>query len=191
MNILTDCDGVLVNWLASFDNWMHNNGYQLSEFPDQHYDMHLRYNDLTKEDSKKLVRIFNNSYDISNLEPFRDAVKYVTKLHEEGYTFTVITSLSDYPRAKVMRSFNLKALFGPAIKDLICLDTGADKTEALSKYKDSGLFWIEDLVKNADIGLKLGLKPILMEHDHNADNQDLEYPKVKSWAEIYRIIKTK
>lgn len=189
MKILTDCDGVLVDWLSSFDNWMHDNGYTLSEFPDQHYDMHLRYNDLTQEESRKLVKEFNNSTEISHLEPFRDAVKYVTKLHEEGYTFTVITSLSSHPKARIMRSFNLKTLFGPAIKELVCLDTGADKTKELSKYKDSGYFWIEDLIKNADAGYKLGLKPILMEHDHNADKQDLPYPKVKSWEEIYQIIK--
>ena len=26
MEILTDCDGVLLNWLTAFDEWMHRNG---------------------------------------------------------------------------------------------------------------------------------------------------------------------
>jgi hypothetical protein len=82
---------------------------------------------------------------------------------------------------------DLGQLFGNAIESVICLDTGADKDEALSPYKDSGLWWIEDKPANADVGHNLGLKSILIEHGHNM-HHECSYPVVKNWKEIYELI---
>jgi hypothetical protein len=67
------------------------------------------------------------------------------------------------------------------------LGTGADKDEALSKYKDSGLWWIEDKVENAEAGAKAGLKPIVIEHGHNM-NSDHGYPVATNWQDVYNIV---
>jgi hypothetical protein len=83
---------------------------------------------------------------------------------------------------------NLRKIFGNAIESVICLDTGADKDEALAPYKDSGLFWIEDKYANFKTGLNLGLKSILVEHGHNMNEDTTGGFKVKSWKEIYSII---
>jgi hypothetical protein len=82
---------------------------------------------------------------------------------------------------------NLRKLFGDAIESVVCLDTGADKDAALTPYKDSGLFWIEDKPANSDLGHSLGLRSILVEHGHNLDHR-CDYPIVKNWREIYNII---
>ena len=83
---------------------------------------------------------------------------------------------------------NLENLFGTTVfEKIICLDTGADKDQALEPYRDTGLYWIEDKPENADIGYQLGLSSILMEHGHNVDHV-CPYPKVKNWREIYAII---
>ena len=58
--------------------------------------------------------------------------------------------------------------------ELVCLDTGADKDDALERYRDSGLYWIEDKVQNANLGATLGLNSILIEHSHNKDSEILE-----------------
>ena len=44
-------------------------------------------------------------------------------------------------------------------KNVLCLDTGADKDEALAPYFNSGAFWIEDKTENAELGAELGLQP--------------------------------
>jgi len=99
----------------------------------------------------------------------------------------VITSLSLDKNAQRLREKNLRKLFGNAIENIICLDTGADKDTALAPYKDSGMYWIEDKPANADVGHYLGLKSVLIEHGHNMHHV-CDYPKVKDWKEIYKIV---
>lgn len=182
--ILTDCDGVLLNWEYAFCCWMEDRG--CNPIRSDVYDMAVRYG-KTKAEMKSLIKIFNESAAIGFLPPQRDAMHYVKKLHEEhGFVFRVITSLSLDPYAKKLRVRNLDKLFGSAIDDVICLDTGADKDEALEPYRDSGLVWIEDKLENAELGVELGLNSILVEHEHNMDQKNI--PLAKNWKEIYDMV---
>ena len=185
--ILTDVDGVLLDWVYSFDQWMKRHGY--SKVRDDVYDLNLCYG-IDRAESKKLVRMFNESANIAHVPPLRDAVKYVQKLHKEhGYIFHAITSLSLDPFATKAREENLKRVFGETVFEKIqCLDTGADKDEALEMYRDTGCFWIEDKIENSEVGLKLGLQSVLIEHDHNADYYNGDIPVVKNWKDIYDMI---
>jgi FMN phosphatase YigB (HAD superfamily) len=186
--ILTDADGVLVDWEWAFQVWMTERGYQFKNEGKKNYDLHHSYEDMTQQEIKKLVKFFNESAAIGFLPAVRDSVHYVKRLYEEhGYQFRVITSLSTDENAGKLREMNLRKLFGDAIESVICLDTGADKDDALAPYKDSGLYWIEDKPANADLGQRLGLKSILVEHGHNMDHQ-CSYPIVKNWREVYEII---
>ena len=114
---------------------------------------------------------------------------WVKRLHEQhGYTFICITSLSLDENAYKLREMNLQKMFGKtAFSKLICLDTGADKDEALAPYAGTNCYWLEDKVENASAGLRFGLRPILIEHGHNM-NADVEYPIVKNWLEVYKQI---
>jgi len=182
--ILTDADGVLLNWEYAFDCWMQDHGHK--RIRNDVYDVHERYG-IPKMEAKGLVKIFNECAAIGFLPPQRDAMHYVKKLHEQhGYVFVVITSLSLDPYAKKLRTRNLEKLFGTAIREVICLATGANKDEVLEKYRDSGLFWIEDKVENAIVGKELGLESILVEHEHNMMVEGI--PLAKNWKEIYNII---
>lgn len=186
--ILTDVDGVLLDWEWAFQVWMTERGYQFKNEGKKNYYLHHHYQDMTQEEIKKLVKFFNESAAIGFLPALRDSVYYVKRLHEEhGYQFRVITSLSTDPNAVKLREMNLRKIFGSAIEEVICLDTGADKDEALAPYKDSGLWWIEDKPANADVGHELGLRSILVEHGHNM-HHSCNYDIAKNWKQIYDII---
>jgi hypothetical protein len=185
--ILTDCDGVLLDWEFSFHEWMKSHGYTLNTDADHEYEVALMYN-ILPEEKKRLVKLFNESAAIGHLTPLRDAVKYVKKLYEEhGYVFRVITSLSLDPYAGQLREENLRAVFGNAIEKVICLDTGADKDEALDKYRGTGCYWIEDKPENANCGYARRLKSLLIAHNHNADYNG-PATRVQTWKEIYELI---
>ena len=144
---------------------------------------------IPKEQVKKLVKTFNESAAIGFLPVLRDAMYWVKRLHEQhGYTFVCITSLILDPNAGKLGEMNLQKMFGKtAFSEVICLDTGADKDEALSKYAGSDCWWIEDKLENASAGLRFGLRPILIEHGHNM-NADVDYPIVKNWLEVYKTV---
>ena len=185
--ILTDCDGVLLDWEAQFHLWMKAKGYD--KVVEAVYDISVAYG-IEKTTAKDHVREFNESAWMGFLPAFRDARSGVARLVENGYRFVVITSLSLDEKARMLRISNLKNIFGKDVfVDVICLDTGADKDDELIKYKDSGLYWIEDKTENAVTGAEMGLKSILIAHAHNADapnNKNIK--RVASWADIADVI---
>ena len=187
--ILADCDGVLLDWEYAFSIWMEEHGFVKRDGHQFEYDIGNRYG-IDWEQGKKLIKMFNESAAIGFLPPLRDAMYYVKRLHEEhGYVFHCITSLSTDVNAGRLREMNLAKLFGKtAFEQIVCLETGADKNEALEPYKDSGCWWIEDKPENAEVGLDLGLRSILMEHGHNMNHVNEQIPVVKNWREIYNLI---
>ena len=187
--ILTDADGVLLNWEYAFNIWMEQHGHTTVDGANFMYDMAERYS-ITKDQARQLIKIFNESAAIGFLPALRDAMYYVKRLHEEhGYVFRCITSLSLDPNAKKLRQMNLEKLFGKtAFEELVCLDTGAEKDSALVPYKDSGLYWIEDKLENAELGRELGLRSILVEHGFNMNSVKLGIKNVVNWKEIYEHI---
>ena len=187
--ILTDADGVLLDWEYAFDVYMQQHGFNKQDGGNLKYNIGTRYG-IDPEQGKKLIKIFNESAHMGFLPPLRDAMYYVKRLHEEhGYVFHCITSLSKDENACALRTMNLKKLFGEtAFEKFIYLDTGADKDEALAPYKGKGYYWIEDKITNAVVGHELGLKSLLVEHGHNMDYEHPEIPRVKNWKEIYEII---
>ena len=186
--ILTDVDGVLLDWEFAFHTWMEEHGHTAEHGHKLVYSVAKRFG-ITGKNAKKLTEFFNESASIGFLPPLRDAMYYVKKLHEQhGYAFHAITSLSLNRHAIRLREQNLSKLFGDtAFEKVVCLDTGVDKDDALEPYRDSGCWRIEDKMKNVDTGEKMGLRAILMEHGHNMD-----YPGpalvAKNWNDIYNFI---
>ena len=188
--ILTDADGVLFNWEYAFCCYLEQRGYTQIENGNWEYDIAKRFG-ISRNEAIKHVKVFNDSAAIGFLPVLRDAMYYVKRLHEEhGYVFRCITSLSLDANAYKLRKMNLEKMFGEtAFEELVCLDTGADKDEALAPYKDSGLYWIEDKLSNAVCGQNLGLNPILIEHGFNMhDEIPLGMKKVTTWKELYQYI---
>lgn len=179
--ILTDCDGVLLNWEYAFEIWMDSHGYKRVSRDD--YCIKAAYG-INHARKQELIRMFNESAAMGFLPPLRDAVHYVKLLHEKyGFMFEVITSMSTDPYAVRLREMNLQKFFGTAISNVICLDTGADKDEILHERKKFGAYWVEDKVENADLGAALGMTTYLMEHEFNMDYSG-DAIVVKNWQEI-------
>jgi len=176
-----------MNWEYAMNVWMQTQGYEIVEGGEANYDMGDRYG-LSKELKLRLVRQFNESAAMGFLPPLRDAMYYVDLLHRKhGYTFHMITSLSKDEHAQKLRIQNTKKLFGEtAFTKFIFEDTGADKDDVLEPYRGSGLMWIEDKVENAELGDRLGLESIVVEHYHNMNNG--KFPTFAKWKDIYEYI---
>ena len=187
--ILTDADGVLLDWEWAFNVWMQEHGFEEVPGSKLNYDMSMRYG-IPKEQVKKLIRLFNESAAIGFLPALRDAMYYVKRLHEEhGFRFHCITSLSLDPNAQKLREMNLNKLFGTtAFERIVCLDTGADKDEVLQEYEGTGCYWLEDKPENAIAGYRAGLRSLLVEHGHNMHHYHEGITIVKNWKEIYQLI---
>ena len=148
------------------------------------YDIDVAF-DLPRNEGKRLVKEFNESAWMGFLPALRDSRSGVAALVEAGYRFVVITSLSTDPMAKRLRWMNLNDIFGRNVfVDLICLDTGADKDEALEVYEGTGSWWLEDKSENAMLGANMGLRSVLVDHPHNQDVTDSRIKRLGTWKEI-------
>lgn len=184
--ILTDCDGVLLYWEHGFDMWMKENGYTIKRINE--YEAHDRYG-LTKDQGDFMCKMFNESASIKFLAPVLDSIKYIKKLHEDhGYVFHTISAIPNTPHIYEARKENLENLYGKTVfEKLILCDSSSNKVEHLLKYVDSNCVWIEDLKENAEIGLDLGLDPLLFTRHYNRDYSG-PVKRVNNWKDIYEHI---
>jgi len=189
--ILTDVDGVLLEWEHHFTKWMLSKGYQLQPNTQTEYNMHIRFG---KEPDivKNRIREFNCSAWMATQDPMPDSVQWVKLLHAEGWTFVPITSqTSDLP-AQALRKRRLAELFGDHVfSNYFILETGADKDPVLKEFRDTGLYWVEDKWANALTGLKYGLKSIIINHDYNREFSHPGITRVNTWKDIHELTKNK
>lgn len=185
--ILVDYDGVCAYWEHGFDMWMLNSGYKVKKRGV--YDIGPRY-DISDEYANKLTIEFNKSRELAYLAPFKDAIKYIKKLHEEhGYVFHCISAIEPNEHGYQSRMENIHNLFGKtAFESVLLCGDSKNKEQLLAKYQDSECYWVEDVVKNALYGLQYGLKPLLMDQHYNQDFYHADVQRVHSWKEIYGII---
>lgn len=192
--ILTDCDDVLLNWADAFEDFILKE-YGIAKLHEKTYDVKHQYSlEEYDYDSWPLIKHFNESANIAFLEPYKDSVEYVKKLHAQyGYKFVVITSFGQHEAALKLRKMNLNNIFGNVFKDIISLDS--DKMPTLKNYSGTNYFWIEDKLKNALMGLDVGLRPVLMTREHNESYINNPYEKnsyihrVHCWRDIYNHIR--
>ena len=182
--ILTDVDGVLVNWEDAFTSWMSKRNYSVVQ--PKVYNQYTRYG-ITKEESDALVTQFNDCAWIGWLRPLRDSVEVIPDLVKAGFNIECITSLSTDYYAGQLRKYNLKEHFGNNIGKVICLEQGGDKDDILKSY-EPGHWWIEDKPQNAEAGLNAGHKVILINHHYNENYTNPDIFRVNSWSDIYKLI---
>ena len=186
--ILTDVDGVLLEWEFHFTKWMVSRGYKLKENFKSEYDMQKRFADHNV-DIKSKIREFNRSAWMGTQRPMPGSQTWVKLLHAEGWTFIPITSQTSDKPAQELRKRRLEELFGKQVfSNYHILGTGADKDSALAEFHNTGLYWVEDKPKNALAGLNYGLKVLLYDHPYNRDFNHPEITRVNNWKQIHEIL---
>lgn len=186
--ILTDYDGVCAYWEHGFHMWMLSKGYK-SSFREGFYAVHDKYG-ISVDEAEHLVTVFNNSAAIKHLPPLKDAIKYIRKLHEEhGYVFHCITAIPNTPFMHEARMENIHNLFGKtAFERLVLTNHSADKVAVLKEYEGTECYWVEDVMKNAKMGLQFGLRPIIMDRHYNREENHTSIKRLYSWKDIYELI---
>jgi len=185
-DILVDYDGVLLDWLYTFDKLMLLQGCKSNTSVNPTYSSDEYYG-IQLSEINQIIQRFNESAWIGEITQFKDSIKYVKMLHEEGFKFHVIFSMSVDGPAGDLRTCGLKATFGDVFSSFEYIPCFSSKLKALSKFKNTGCFWIEDDVNNAIDGDMVGLTSLIMSHEYNANYRGA-LRRVQNWKEIYQII---
>lgn len=186
--IVTDCDGVLLDWEFAFDVWVAEKGYKRLPGTEQIFWAGSRYG-IHNDDVLKLIMEFNESACIGFLPALRDAQYYVKALADRGYEFDVVSSLHVDRYAQMLRINNLTHLFGDVFRKVNAhlSITGTKEDFLREHYADSNCWWIEDRMDHADAGTKVGMRALLMDHPYNQDYAGKAI-RVKNWRDIYEML---
>lgn len=165
--IILDCDGVLLNWIDSFNAWISDLDFikDPSEWDSTNYDIPIEDPHL----AKRLIKAFNQTYHVGRLTPIPGAIKAIRTLHNEGCHLSIITAFSDRYEAIKLRERNLIALFGDVFSEITSLPVGHSKKDWLGR-QDPNSYYIEDVVKHLEEGLDAGLNAdnlMLIPHKYN------------------------
>lgn len=190
--ILTDVDGVLLNWNDSFCAWMEKQGFPFIPGTEREYSIEKRHENVTFTQARELIEEFNTSDELRNLNPNKDALEYVTLLAKEGFRFIAVTAVSDDPVAKINRNHNLLEVFGDVFDEVHCTPLGESKQMILREnWGGTGLFWIEDHFKNAEAGYEEGLRSVVVDTPYNSHYKTELFPRVdaeKPWENIHKLV---
>jgi len=185
--ILTDVDGVCLDWTLVFENWMQERG--LPVLTTDVYNLGTRH-EIDSDQARSLVIEFNSSIHGRSLPPYKDVLENFKLLNSHGYKFIAVTCFGEDHLPTSNRIHNLQTVFGKDMfLDIHSLPIGSSKFDCLAALAQTyhGTYWIDDHVPYAVCGAAIGYKTFLMDHSHNTDAELLhDIERIQGWGEITR-----
>ena len=180
--LLTDLDGVSIDWLKGFVNYMeHELGHKAEHLKPKHFSMI----DIFPEIEKPYLHIkdYQHTDHYREVESYKGSYEAYKTLKEMGVSVIAVTSCGEEKKIQENRLYNLEKNFPDIFDDIHLLDLGADKTQVLSKYDNSR--FIDDQLGNVLSGVKTGHKSYLWDMSYNKED---ELPENAFRAENWNII---
>ena len=185
--LLTDVDGVLLDWVEGFCDFANTVlGTNVNPNDIETYDM-LENFEITMQQKNTLINTFHTvSPKFRELSSFRRSLDVLPWFMDRGYTLIAITAVSNHPNTRDNRLANLHGVFGPIFSDVHFTNPGEPKTEFLKVYPQS--IWVEDSPEHAMEGLEVGHHTFLMDQPYNEDYPCGGITRVNNWIDIYKIV---
>lgn len=181
--IITDCDGVLVDWRAGYNSWMVSEGYRLvDDSHDPRYDMTTAFPDLSAQQILDEMARFNHAVEFSRLPFYEDVEAGVAalKAHLPAADLLVMTAIGYSERKHELRTMNLSPL---GISELRLVEPWVSKLPRLREVGGPAIF-IEDSFDQALAGVEAGHETFLITRPWNIGKDHAAVTRVSGWAEL-------
>lgn len=182
-NLLLDVDGVLLDWLAGFEQ------YLLRHAPELHTDFSGLQNvknleqllGMTDDQMHEWIARFHLDPSFEHLQTLPGAQAAIHIL-SPWCKITCITASGSNPVSVRMRKRNLHTHFGDVFDQVICVDRSTDKPKHLTQF-DPG-YWVEDQLKNAIMGVQAGHHSYLIDAVYNRAHDHVQVVRVHNLLEV-------
>jgi len=188
-DLLVDCDGVLLNWLAGFmRHARENSGRNLDPAGPNSFNLRDWLQAESDQQVQDMIMDFNMGAcgSFGRLPALDGAVDALQAVHKAGRGIHVITACSNTPDVVQMRRQNLLEVFGDIFSSLLCVDLHEGKGSHLARFQ--GGIWVEDNYQNAIDGAREGHQAFVLRAPYNKihEEDDHEHPVifVDRWADI-------
>jgi hypothetical protein len=184
MNIILDCDDVLLDWVKRFRYFcMSERGLNPAEAGPGSWRM-TEWLGVSDDEALVLIKDFNASHHFAFLEPVVGARHAVAQL-ARNHSLHVLTACSTDPETVERRELNLLREFGAVFDSIHCIDLGHSKVSALNGFPPG--IWIEDNYKHAVSGVEAGHRTFLRRRPHNLSLEAESIPEITwftEWSEV-------
>lgn len=185
--VLCDVDGVLLDWTSRLPYFLKQKGLPIEKAiflhaRDEYFSL-AEIADVSEEEGAALNKEYSHSKFMRYLQPYRDACLWVNLLKQK-YDFVAVTAIGTEENVLEMRRENLEFWFPGAFSEVIGVNYGETKLNALVKY-DPTVF-IDDSPKYIKEGLLAGHTCIRMIRDSRAC-QDPSLT-ARNWAEVSNLL---
>lgn len=183
--LIVDVDGVLLNWWASFNQWIIDNNFATTNIllPNADYAFEGAIKENFRSQRDDLIRVFNQTFHVSKLKPIPGAIKALKRFREEGWTIKAVTSFSGDFESQKLREKNLLDVYGPIFQEIYCVPLYESKEAFLYKQPFDSIY-VEDLPGHLNTALVLGYDPQNLYliprafNEGNTDFQRLSWPAI-------------
>jgi len=167
-HLILDVDGVLLDFVAGFADFVVDLGHELAISPSESrdYDLGDLLPGLPLEERRSLFNAFTASPDFATLTPLSGACEAIDciKAIEPQLRIVALTAIGLSPEVQAMRRANLRIFNLDGIE---FAPFGGCKAQQLAQFAPGSVF-IDDLQKNVDAGLAAGHEAFLFRQPHNA-----------------------
>ena len=185
--LLLDVDGVLLDWLSGFEQ------YLLQQAPELHRDfsgLHDAENleqllGMSTTQMDNWIHKFHHDPEFEYLQPLPGAQAALRTL-QPWVRMVCITASGRSPDSVRMRKANLLSVFGDVFDQVWCTNGSVEKPKYLHMYPPG--YWVEDTLNNAIMGVKAGHEAFLMDAIYNKHVHDDQVRRVTNMAEVGDII---
>jgi 5'(3')-deoxyribonucleotidase len=193
--LVTDCDGVLLQWLTHVPDFVADLGLDTSHLKDCFKgNKFIPFSDLfmATDEAEAFSRLeaYHESDYLKKLPIMELGADRVVENLSKEYEIIVVTSFSESVIAQKNREENLMLRYGNAISDLICLPQLADKTEVLkdlAKSRDVKI-WLDDQIKHVHHGINAGIESYQYTHGMDCGRNTGEVKELNSWKKVEALL---
>lgn len=191
MKLVTDIDGVVLDWHLGFIEYAESKGFKLNhEHPHDTYDMAAWFHNMTSEEFRELVVEYNAMDHADTSYPLADAVEGLIHLAEECdwvVEIIALTAFGNDPEQIESRTRILNSMFPNVFDDIHVIGLRECKGDALAELKPD--VFIEDSPNHAIKAKELGVPlVILVEHPYNTGHDFPYVSKEEPWSGIIELM---
>jgi DNA-binding beta-propeller fold protein YncE len=193
--ILTDVDGVLLNFLKAFSEFLKSKSLFKEEFEfkikgNEYFDLKELITLSCPVECESIINEFYLSKEIGKLKEQQDGLTDIIQSLNNDFNLICITCIGTTEHLKEQRQKNLINVFGDCFKEIHCInitDSKEDLISSLSKKYDV-ITYVDDRLKHINEAINAGVKPILFIQGYPHNEESNEYYVANCWHDIKSII---
>lgn len=196
LTILTDVDGVLLNFVKGFAEFLKSKSLFKEELDSEiQGNKYFDLKDLIILDCpiecESLINEFYSSEYVGQLKEQQEGLRNIIKSLSNEFNLICITCIGTSDHLKEQRRINLINVFGDHFEEIHCINLNDSKEEFIFDLsKRYNVFtYIDDRLKHINESINAGIKPILFTQGHKHTENSDDFHIMDCWHQIHDFIK--